>query len=91
MFFLNIIFYFRAGGFPDEISTYGLMSGLWSASFSLGDFIGPSVAGALNDLVGFRNGTLFIVAVHSLIVSIKIKLFLQKSLSIKYFHYCFSF
>ncbi|KAK6644832.1 hypothetical protein RUM43_001105 [Polyplax serrata] len=53
-----------AGGFPDDITTYGLMSGFWSASFSLGDFIGPSVAGVLNDWMGFRYGSLFIVIVH---------------------------
>lgn len=61
---------FSAEGFPDDITTYGLISGLWASSFSLGDFIGPSVAGALNDWVGFRYGSLFIVVVHVLVVSI---------------------
>ena len=31
-------------GFPDNLSTYGMVSGLWMASFSLGSFVGPSVS-----------------------------------------------
>ncbi|XP_054273005.1 MFS-type transporter SLC18B1-like isoform X2 [Macrosteles quadrilineatus] len=54
-----------AAGFNDDIGTYGILSGLWSASFSLGAFIGPSVAGVLYDKVGFRNGTLFVIIIHS--------------------------
>ncbi|MBO1764922.1 MFS transporter, partial [Escherichia coli] len=40
-------------GFPDDISTYGLVSGMWTSTFALGAFIGPSAAGALFDWVGF--------------------------------------
>ncbi|XP_046668972.1 MFS-type transporter SLC18B1-like [Homalodisca vitripennis] len=54
-------------GFNDDIGTYGMLSGLWSASFSLGAFIGPSVAGVLYDSVGFRNGTLFVMSIHSIL------------------------
>ncbi|XP_046990959.1 MFS-type transporter SLC18B1-like [Schistocerca americana] len=48
-------------GMADDLTTYGLVSGIWAASFALGDFIGPSVAGVLFDTVGFRTGTLFII------------------------------
>ncbi|KAJ4447888.1 hypothetical protein ANN_09897 [Periplaneta americana] len=54
-------------GFPDDMATYGLVSGLWASFFSLGAFVGPSVAGVLYDTVGFRNGTLFPVGVHVLV------------------------
>ncbi|XP_075235922.1 MFS-type transporter SLC18B1-like isoform X2 [Lycorma delicatula] len=54
-------------GFDDDISTYGLLSGLWSSSFALGAFVGPSVAGVLYDTVGFRNGTLFVIIIHVLL------------------------
>lgn len=56
-------------GFPDDLTTYGVVSGLWASSFALGAFVGPSVAGVLFDTVGFRKGTYFIIAVHLLVVS----------------------
>lgn len=62
--------YYRAAGFNDDIGTYGILSGLWTASFSLGAFIGPSVAGVLYDSVGFRNGTLFVIVIHLILVSL---------------------
>ncbi|XP_034232690.1 MFS-type transporter SLC18B1-like isoform X2 [Thrips palmi] len=55
-------------GFPDDLTTYGVVSGLWAASFALGAFVGPSVAGVLFDTVGFRKSTYFIIAVHVLVV-----------------------
>ncbi|XP_067014314.2 MFS-type transporter SLC18B1 [Anabrus simplex] len=56
-----------AAGFGDDITTYGMISGLWASSFALGDFIGPSVAGVLYDVVGFRIGTLFVIGVHIIV------------------------
>lgn len=50
-----------AEGFPDDISTFGLVAGLWMSSFALGAFVGPTVAGFLYDLVGFANGTLLVI------------------------------
>ncbi|KAE8739865.1 hypothetical protein FOCC_FOCC014622 [Frankliniella occidentalis] len=55
-------------GFPDDLTTYGVVSGLWASSFALGAFVGPSVAGVLFDTVGFRQSTYFIIAVHLLVV-----------------------
>ena len=46
-----------------------MVSGLWASFFSLGAFVGPSVAGILYDTVGFRGGTLFPVGMHVLVVS----------------------
>ena len=39
-----------------------LVSGVWTAAFSLGNFIGPTVAGLLMDRVGFRGGTAVVQA-----------------------------
>lgn len=58
----------RAYGFPNSIETYGVVSGLWTSTFALGAFIGPSVAGILLDNVGFRNGSMFIVLLHLVVV-----------------------
>lgn len=54
-------------GFPDDLSTYGMLSGLWSSSFALGAFVGPSVAGFLYDRVGFQYGSLFVIVCHLLL------------------------
>ncbi|XP_073984794.1 uncharacterized protein [Rhodnius prolixus] len=59
-----------AAGFPDDLSTYGVISGLWSSSFALGAFVGPSVSGYLFDVVGFQYGTFFVISTHLLLVSI---------------------
>lgn len=64
-----LLCHYRASGFADDMSTYGMVSGLWASFFSLGAFVGPSVAGILYDTVGFRSGTLFPVGMHILVVS----------------------
>lgn len=46
---------------PDSIETYGLISGLWTSTFALGAFIGPTVSGVLFEHIGFRQSTIFIV------------------------------
>ncbi|XP_046392881.1 MFS-type transporter SLC18B1-like [Ischnura elegans] len=55
-------------GFNDDLSTYAIVSGLWASAFSLGAFVGPSVAGALMDWVGFRQGTIFILVTQSIML-----------------------
>ncbi|KAF4522396.1 hypothetical protein B566_EDAN012979 [Ephemera danica] len=50
-----------AGGFGDGLPTHGLVAGLWASSFSLGAFIGPSLAGVLFDMAGFRLATYFVL------------------------------
>ncbi|CAB0037348.1 unnamed protein product [Trichogramma brassicae] len=56
-------------GFPNNLETYGLISGLWTSTFALGAFIGPSIAGILFDNIGFRNASMFICALHLIVVS----------------------
>ncbi|RXG59967.1 MFS-type transporter SLC18B1 [Armadillidium vulgare] len=51
-------------GFPDNLDTYGLISGIWTSTFALGAFIGPTLAGYLLDTIGFRNATMVVVALH---------------------------
>lgn len=62
-------------GLPDNIETYGLISGLWTSTFALGAFIGPSVSGLLYDSIGFRQSTIFVIGVH-LVVALIIALFM---------------
>jgi len=54
-------------GLPDDITTYGLVSGLWASSFALGAFIGPSIAGVLFDTVGFGWGTSLVALLHAIV------------------------
>jgi len=41
------------GGYRDDVGTYGLIAGLWSSMYSLGEVIGPSMGAALVDHFGF--------------------------------------
>ncbi|ESO99178.1 hypothetical protein LOTGIDRAFT_238826 [Lottia gigantea] len=43
-------------GYPDNLGTHGLVAGLWSAMYALGDFIGPIWGGYIQDLIGFEWG-----------------------------------
>ena len=54
-------------GFPQNMSTLGLVSGLWTSFFALGGFIGPTTAGIFVDNFGQRNATMFVVVLHSLL------------------------
>ncbi|XP_045590439.1 MFS-type transporter SLC18B1 [Procambarus clarkii] len=58
-----------ANGFPDDLGTYGLVSGIWTSTFALGCFIGPSVGGVLMDLVGFKWASVCIAALHALVAT----------------------
>lgn len=44
-------------GFPDNLITFGMISGLLSLAASLGAFIGPSLGGLLLDTTGYAAGT----------------------------------
>lgn len=57
-------------GFDDNLKTYSLVSGLWTSTFALGAFIGPSVAGLLVDHFSFAIASLFVVALQSSVFAI---------------------
>jgi hypothetical protein len=67
-----MILFLRSSGFNDDLTTYGLISGLWASSFSLGAFVGPSVAGALFDAVGFQNATYYVLVTQIIVVSMEL-------------------
>lgn len=50
------------------METYGLISGLWTSTFALGAFIGPSIAGMLYDIVGFGSATVFVIVLSAAVV-----------------------
>ena len=54
-------------GFPDDLGTYGLVSGIWTSTFALGCFIGPSAGGVLMDYIGFAWSTVIVAALHVLV------------------------
>ncbi|KAA0202609.1 hypothetical protein HAZT_HAZT007732 [Hyalella azteca] len=59
-------------GLPDDLTTYGLVSGLWNSSFALGAFIGPSIAGVMFDTIGFGWGTSIIALLHLFVAIVTI-------------------
>lgn len=40
-------------GYSDNVVTHGILSGLWSGFYSLGEVIGPGLGGALLERYGF--------------------------------------
>lgn len=56
-----------SNGFPDDLGTYGLVSGIWTSAFALGCFVGPSAGGVLFDHIGFRWATVIVAALHVLL------------------------
>ena len=38
-------------GFPDNLATYALISSLWTSTFALGAFVGPTAAGNLPEIL----------------------------------------
>merc|ERR1712130_127206 len=42
--------------FPEDVTTYSLVSSLWTAAYALGSFLGTSLAGLLYDNLGWRWG-----------------------------------
>ena len=65
---IQILIQALAAGFPDTIDTYGLVSGLWTSTFALGAFIGPTLAGILFDSVGFPWATMLVIGVHIVVI-----------------------
>ena len=59
-------------GFPDDVSTYSLVSSFWTAAYAIGSFFGTSLAGLLFDHVGWEwsctavQGLVFVALVPSL-------------------------
>ena len=41
----------KMDGYGEDLATFSIISGLWTAAFALGNCLGPSVAGVLYDQV----------------------------------------
>ncbi|XP_070535328.1 MFS-type transporter SLC18B1-like [Ptychodera flava] len=52
--FYDLISTARWKGMPDNLGTYGVVSGLFNGLFSLGSFVGPTAGGALTQAAGFN-------------------------------------
>ena len=58
--------------FPEEVTTYSLVSSLWTAAYALGSFLGTSLAGLLFDTFGWRWGCVIVQCL--LIVTVALSL-----------------
>ncbi|KAF5269252.1 hypothetical protein FQR65_LT02553 [Abscondita terminalis] len=70
-------------GLPNNLETFGLISGLWTSMFALGAFIGPSISGILYDNIGFPNATMFVTVTH-IVVGLVITIYLIFHKTVKY-------
>ncbi|CAG7833802.1 unnamed protein product [Allacma fusca] len=57
----------KSHGFPDDVGTYGLVSGLWFSMMSLGCFVGSSAGGTLSEYLGFQHGSYFILFLQAFV------------------------
>lgn len=55
-------------GFSDDLSTYGLVSSVFTVSHSMGAFVGPTLGGYLLDSVGYRMGTMVLLGNEVLLI-----------------------
>ena len=55
--------------------------GLWTSTFALGAFIGPTVAGILFDNIGFPWGTLFVIGVHLVVLGLLLVVYIDMKLT----------
>lgn len=47
------MFNFSEGGCSDSLSTYSVVAGVWSCMYSLGEVLGPTLGGILQESYGF--------------------------------------
>ncbi|XP_076365842.1 MFS-type transporter SLC18B1-like isoform X2 [Tachypleus tridentatus] len=59
-------------GFPDEIPTLTIVSGLFNCTLALGGFIGPFIGGTLLDHMGYENGTMVLLGIEMAVLVITI-------------------
>lgn len=59
-------------GFPDDLKTYGLVSGYWTSVFALGAFIGPTIGGFMVDTVGFPVGSQLFLILHLTLIALTV-------------------
>ena len=57
-------------GFADDINTYVMISGVWLSAFSLGNFVGPTLAGCLVQTEGFRMTTGIFFGLYTVMIII---------------------
>ena len=59
-------------GFADDIQTYVLISGVWASAFSLGNFVGPTIAGILVEMKGFQVTTYYFCILYAIMIMLDI-------------------
>lgn len=59
-------------GYNDDLSTYLILSGLWSTSFYFGNFAGPTVGGFLVEYLDFRGATVVYLALYIIMAMVDV-------------------
>jgi len=55
-------------GYPNDMNTSTMISGVWLSAFSLGNFVGPTIAGILVQTESFRTTTLIFFCLYIVMV-----------------------
>ncbi|XP_076361387.1 MFS-type transporter SLC18B1-like isoform X2 [Tachypleus tridentatus] len=67
-------------GFPNNVTTLTIVSGLFNSAASFGCFIGPSLGGALLEQMGYENGTMVLLGFELTVMAITVLHVLWKKL-----------
>merc|ERR1711962_116109 len=59
-----------AAGFPESMEVQAVVSGLFTSSFALGNFCGPTISGVLYDAIGFEFNLLVLQGLVALIFAL---------------------
>ena len=74
----SLILAIATGGFPDNIETYAIISGLQTSLYSAGAFIGPSVGGVMVEKLGFRRASVLVLVIEVCVVALIMCRFVHK-------------
>ena len=54
--------------YPDDINTYGIISGIWTTAFSFGSFLGPTLGGAIMSLIRVDYAYIVVLVLHAVLM-----------------------
>jgi len=66
-------------GFPESMEVQAVVSGLFTSSFALGNFCGPTVSGIMYDLITFKNNAIILQVLVAIVFLMNVICALLKS------------
>jgi len=71
-------------GFPETMEVQAVVSGLFTSSFALGNFCGPTISGIMYDLITFKNNAMIVQAIVVVVALLNVVCAVLKSERVAY-------